>query len=301
MCRGLAPTAMRTPISRVRSVTLTSMMFMMPMPPTSSDTAAMLASSRVSASLLSCLRDAVSVRFLIVKSSSPPARCRGDRAAAPRSCRLTRGGDVVGRDLDQDRARDELLQAALDLREERRHRDVDDVVVVVAARRLALAAAHAHHLERDVGDAHGLADRIGAGAEQVGRRRSGPARRSWRRASTSSGDSTAPRRAGQLRISKNSGVVPVTFVDQLRPRRRPGRWRARAARRSGRRRRRRGWRAGRPRSASATIRRPPWRRPTSSRPTTRSARWSPSPRRPARRGRARPRRSRPWRSRPRRR
>ena len=35
---GLAPTAMRTPISRVRSVTLTSMMFMMPMPPTSSDT-----------------------------------------------------------------------------------------------------------------------------------------------------------------------------------------------------------------------------------------------------------------------
>ena len=35
-------------------------------------------------------------------------------------------------------------------------------------------------------------------------------------ASTSSCDSTAPRRAGQLRISKNSGVVPVTLVDQLR-------------------------------------------------------------------------------------
>ena len=48
MCRGLAPTAMRMPISRVRSVTLTSMMFMIPMPPTSSDTAAMLASSVVS-------------------------------------------------------------------------------------------------------------------------------------------------------------------------------------------------------------------------------------------------------------
>jgi hypothetical protein len=31
----LAPTALRSPISRVRSVTLTSMMFMMPMPPTS--------------------------------------------------------------------------------------------------------------------------------------------------------------------------------------------------------------------------------------------------------------------------
>ena len=35
------------PISRVRSVTDTSMMFMIPMPPTSSDTAAMLASSSV--------------------------------------------------------------------------------------------------------------------------------------------------------------------------------------------------------------------------------------------------------------
>ncbi len=36
----LAPIAMRTPISRVRSVTDTSMMFMMPMPPTSSETPA---------------------------------------------------------------------------------------------------------------------------------------------------------------------------------------------------------------------------------------------------------------------
>ena len=44
---GSAPTAMRMPISRVRSVTLTSMMFMIPMPPTSSDTAATLASSMV--------------------------------------------------------------------------------------------------------------------------------------------------------------------------------------------------------------------------------------------------------------
>ena len=49
MCQGLAPTAMRTPISRVRSVTLTSMMFMIPMPPTTSDTTAMAASRAVSA------------------------------------------------------------------------------------------------------------------------------------------------------------------------------------------------------------------------------------------------------------
>ena len=37
MCRRVAPSARRMPISRVRSVTLASMMFMMPMPPTSSE------------------------------------------------------------------------------------------------------------------------------------------------------------------------------------------------------------------------------------------------------------------------
>ncbi|MBK7190283.1 MAG: hypothetical protein IPH86_16825, partial [bacterium] len=38
--------AMRMPISRVRSVTVTSMMFMMPMPPTSSEMPAMAARDR---------------------------------------------------------------------------------------------------------------------------------------------------------------------------------------------------------------------------------------------------------------
>ena len=37
MSRSVAPTAILMPISRVRSVTETSMMFMMPMPPTTSD------------------------------------------------------------------------------------------------------------------------------------------------------------------------------------------------------------------------------------------------------------------------
>ena len=45
--RASAPMARRTPISRVRSVTLTSMMFMMPMPPTSRLTAATAPSSEV--------------------------------------------------------------------------------------------------------------------------------------------------------------------------------------------------------------------------------------------------------------
>ena len=40
MSRPRAPSALRRPISRVRSVTDTSMMFMMPMPPTTSEIAA---------------------------------------------------------------------------------------------------------------------------------------------------------------------------------------------------------------------------------------------------------------------
>ena len=70
MWRGFAPTAMRTPISRVLSVTLTSMMFMIPMPPTISDTAAMLARSVVSVRVPSCCAVAISVRLRTWKSSS---------------------------------------------------------------------------------------------------------------------------------------------------------------------------------------------------------------------------------------
>ena len=47
MSLGRAPTAMRRPISRVRSVTDTSMMFMMPTPPTISDTRATNSNERV--------------------------------------------------------------------------------------------------------------------------------------------------------------------------------------------------------------------------------------------------------------
>ena len=41
MSRRRAPSARRMPISRVRSVTLASMMFMIPIPPTNSEMAAM--------------------------------------------------------------------------------------------------------------------------------------------------------------------------------------------------------------------------------------------------------------------
>ena len=51
--RRRAPTARRTPISRVRSRTLASMMFMMPMPPTSSE---MDAIATITSSKMRCVR-----------------------------------------------------------------------------------------------------------------------------------------------------------------------------------------------------------------------------------------------------
>ena len=48
MTPGVAPSALRKPISRTRSVTDTSMMFITPMPPTSREMAAIPASSTVS-------------------------------------------------------------------------------------------------------------------------------------------------------------------------------------------------------------------------------------------------------------
>ena len=66
-----APTAIRIPISRVRSVTETSMMFITPIPPTSSDISAMQEiSSRMVPVVLSMVCRMLSV--LTVKKSSLP-------------------------------------------------------------------------------------------------------------------------------------------------------------------------------------------------------------------------------------
>jgi len=64
MTRGRAPSALRRPISRTRSVTDTSMMFITPMPPTSSEIAAMPASNTVS--VLSTDVAAAQQRLLVV-------------------------------------------------------------------------------------------------------------------------------------------------------------------------------------------------------------------------------------------
>ena len=72
MSRPRAPTAMRRPISRVRSVTLTSMMFMMPMPPMIRLMPATAASSSVITRLASSCACRISDRLRTLKVSSPP-------------------------------------------------------------------------------------------------------------------------------------------------------------------------------------------------------------------------------------
>ena len=78
MSRLRAPTAIRIPISRVRSVTETNMIFMIPIPPTSRETEAMLPKSTAITVALLDAASAMSDKFLIMKSSSAPGRilCR---------------------------------------------------------------------------------------------------------------------------------------------------------------------------------------------------------------------------------
>jgi len=65
-----APSAMRIPISRVLSVTETSMMFMIPIPPTSRDMLAIAARSSVITSVVPCAASARSDWLRTVKSAS---------------------------------------------------------------------------------------------------------------------------------------------------------------------------------------------------------------------------------------
>ena len=203
MCRGLAPTAMRRPISRVRSVTLTSMMFMMPMPPTSSETAAMLASSsgqRLGALLLA-RRDLgqVADREVVLAAD---ARCvaiaqqRRDLAAAPRrstssdvaSTRIVPGTNfcrppwIFARNVVTGTNTTSSWSLPLGGLSLARSTPTTWNGTLRDAHRLADGSALAPN--RLVGD--GLAEHDDLG----------------RRASTSACDSSAPGRAGQLRMSK---------------------------------------------------------------------------------------------------
>ena len=130
---GLAPTAIRRPISRVRSVTLTSMMFMMPIPPTRSDTAAMLASSVVKVLVPASSAFAISVRLRVEKSSGvrgksvPLAKKLGYLRLGSRGVGCFGGAHV-------DEPGEVFLKAALDLGLERGDWNESNVVVVLTNR-----------------------------------------------------------------------------------------------------------------------------------------------------------------------
>ena len=70
MTGPVAPTAMRRPISLVRSVTDTSMMFMMPMPATRSEKAAATTRMSVTVSMVDDMVSIISACERMVKSSS---------------------------------------------------------------------------------------------------------------------------------------------------------------------------------------------------------------------------------------
>ena len=103
--RPFAPIAMRRPISRVRSVTDTSMMFMIPMPPTISDTPAMPASSVVivpiAAVRMSAISSAVRTDEVVVLARARScaacgaARRSGRRPPLVSPARCRRHGDVA--------------------------------------------------------------------------------------------------------------------------------------------------------------------------------------------------------------
>ena len=81
MSRRLAPIALRTPISRVRSVTDTSIMFITPMPPTSSEMPAIAPRNTTKVLVVSSSAWIVSSWLVTVKSFSPISRWRSRSTA----------------------------------------------------------------------------------------------------------------------------------------------------------------------------------------------------------------------------
>ena len=65
MLRSLAPSALRMPISRVRSVTDTIIMFIMPMPPTSREMAAMAVRIATTMLIMLVMVSSISLRLVM--------------------------------------------------------------------------------------------------------------------------------------------------------------------------------------------------------------------------------------------
>ena len=135
MSRVRAPTAMRRPISRVRSVTDTSMMFMMPMPPTSSDTEATAARSSVSTRLEASCAAITSARLRSEKSSSAPGCTRWRWRSSARTWISTAAGSTPSAALTQIVPIERFFAALAEPTTRRargRERHQDHVVLVVS-------------------------------------------------------------------------------------------------------------------------------------------------------------------------
>ena len=199
-CSRRAPIAMRRPISRVRSVTDTSRMFMMPMPPTTQrDRGDGGEQQRHDAALLSAV-SAIWLRLRTEKSLSAPGLMRWRRVrisvtwpiagcTSGRRCRLHE--DLVDEAGQARRAGRrgsgggridpvELASAAWRRRGDAEHlalrggeRDHHQIVLVLAERRLALGREHADHAQRHALDLDQRADRILVGRRTAACRRSG--------------------------------------------------------------------------------------------------------------------------------
>jgi hypothetical protein len=160
--RSVAPTASRMPISRVRSVTDTSMMFMMPMPPTSRLTAATAESRPVSTLVIPVSIEVICFMSKTLKSSSS----KWADAASFAHQAFDVGFALFGRDAGPDRGIDHRhVLVAGNPALEGPDRYQNDIVLVGAEARGSLDVQNADHPAGYLLEPYARADRI-AIAEQ---------------------------------------------------------------------------------------------------------------------------------------
>ena len=145
-----APTALRMPISRVRSDTLTSMMFMMPMPPTSSEMLARPASIAVSVPRI-VAEEAERLRLSEDRELVAESRPQRDLRLSALTASMLSASFDAHEQLGDVRGPEQLLRG--------RDRDVDDVVLA-PAETPALLLEQSDHAERLPVDVERRADRV---------------------------------------------------------------------------------------------------------------------------------------------
>ena len=167
--RRFAPIARRTPISRVRSMTLASMMFMIPIPPTSSEIDAIATMTISNTRWVRRCSASSSAGETMVKS--PAFRC--DTFSSPRSSAAAEVISAAWLHLQVDPVNLVLLLrlAVFEAEDRRVQRDVDQVVAILRREpgnvglHGELRTGDADHLEPLLVDLHVTADRV-VGAEE---------------------------------------------------------------------------------------------------------------------------------------